>query len=112
MQISVTENGPYLVSGSVPMTRQIIVTDDEGNSVEWQVGETFPTRASYALCRCGHSANKPYCDGSHLRVGFDGTETASREPYREQAVEQDGPELILTDAQALCAFGRFCDVAG
>jgi CDGSH-type Zn-finger protein len=112
MKITITENGPYLVSGSVPMARQTIMADGEGNSIGWQQGEELETKASCALCRCGQSGNKPYCDGSHLRVGFDGTETASREPYLNQAVEQDGPTLILTDAQPLCAFARFCDVAG
>jgi CDGSH-type Zn-finger protein len=112
MKITVSENGPYLVTGSVPMARQVIVADGEGNSTEWRQDADFETKASCALCRCGQSANKPYCDGSHVRVGFDGTETASREPYLRQAVEQDGPTLILTDAQPLCAFARFCDVAG
>lgn len=112
MQITVTKDGPYEVSGSVPMSKQIIGTDAEGNSVEWREGEEFSTDETYWLCRCGQSANKPYCDESHLRVGFDGTETASREPYLKQAVEFDGPTLILTDAQPLCAFARFCDVAG
>jgi CDGSH-type Zn-finger protein len=112
MKITVSENGPYLVTGSVPMARQVIVADDAGNSMEWRQGDGLETKASCALCRCGQSANKPYCDGSHVRVGFDGTETASREPYLRQAVEQDGPTVILTDAQPLCAFARFCDVAG
>jgi CDGSH-type Zn-finger protein len=112
MKITVSENGPYLVTGSVPMAKQVIVADASGNSMEWRQDAEFETKASCALCRCGQSANKPYCDGSHVRVGFDGTETASREPYLTQAVEQDGPTLILTDAQPLCAFARFCDVAG
>jgi CDGSH-type Zn-finger protein len=112
MKITVTENGPYLVAGSIPMARQTIVADEEGNSVEWRAGDQFETQASCALCRCGQSGNKPYCDGSHRLADFDGTETASREPYLRQAGEQDGPTLILTDAQPLCAFARFCDVAG
>jgi CDGSH-type Zn-finger protein len=112
MKITVTENGPYLVEGSVPMVRQTIVADSEGNSIEWRQGDEFETKASCALCRCGQSANKPYCDGSHVRVDFDGTETASRDPYLMQAAQQDGPTLTLTDAQSLCAFARFCDVAG
>src|SRR5580693_5041011 len=98
MKITVSENGPYLVTGSVPMARQTIVVDGAGNSIEWRQGEELETKASCALCRCGQSANKPYCDGSHARTGFDGTETASREPYLKQAVEQDGPTVILTDA--------------
>jgi CDGSH-type Zn-finger protein len=112
MQIRVTENGPYLVSGSVPIARQTIVADAEGNSTEWREGHAYETKESCALCRCGQSANKPFCDGSHARVGFQGAETASREPYLRQADTQEGPTLILTDAQPLCAFARFCDVAG
>jgi len=112
MKITVTQDGPYLVEGSVPIARQTIVANAAGSSVGWRQGEELETNATCALCRCGASANKPFCDGSHLRVGFDGTETASREPYVTQAAEQVGPTLILTDVQSLCAFARFCDVAG
>ena len=112
MKITVTQDGPYLVEGSVPIARQTIVANAAGSSVGWRQGEELETNATCALCRCGESANKPFCDGSHLRVGFDGTETASRESYLAQAAEQVGPSLILTDAQPLCAFARFCDVAG
>ena len=112
MKITVTRNGPYLVEGAVPMARQSIGADAQGDSREWQEGESFESKESYALCRCGQSATKPYCDGSHVRVGFDGTETASREPYDVQATEQVGPTVTLADAQPLCAYARFCDVAG
>ena len=112
MQIRVTENGPYLVSGSVPIARQTIVADGDGNSIGWREGQSYETKESCALCRCGQSANKPFCDGSHVRVGFQGTESASREPYVRQADIQEGPSLLLTDAVPLCAFARFCDVAG
>jgi len=112
MKITVTRNGPYLVEGAVPMARQSIGADAQGDSREWQEGESFETQETFALCRCGQSASKPYCDGSHVRVGFDGTETASREPYDVQATEQVGPTVTLADAQPLCAYARFCDVAG
>ena len=46
------------------------------------------------------------------QIGFDGTETASRKPYLEQANLIDGPVLQLTDAESLCAFARFCDPNG
>jgi CDGSH-type Zn-finger protein len=110
--VAVTENGPYLVTGSVPLARQTIVADADGFSVEWRQGETLATEPEYRLCRCGRSRTKPFCDDSHERVGFDGTETASREPYLKQAYEEDGPTVILTDAEQLCAFARFCDPGG
>jgi CDGSH-type Zn-finger protein len=50
----------------------------------------------------------PYCDGSHVLLGFDGTETAPHTPYLEQAAELDGGELNLTDAKAYCAGAGFC----
>jgi hypothetical protein len=50
--------------------------------------------------------------GTHAKIGFDGTETASRKPYREQAKFLIGPVMSLTDAERLCAFARFCDPNG
>ena len=111
-RVTVTKNGPYLVTGKVPLARQTIVADAEGGSDEWRESDPFPPQESYALCRCGHSATKPFCDGTHKKVGFDGTETASRAPYKEQAELMEGPALALTDAQPLCAFARFCDTHG
>jgi CDGSH-type Zn-finger protein len=112
MRIRVTEDGPYRVTGSVPIARQTIVSDEHGDSVRWEQGEVFDAPATYSLCRCGHSSTKPFCDDTHRKVVFDGTETAGRRPYLEQATQQDGPNLSLTDAESLCAFARFCDAAG
>jgi len=112
VRVVVSKNGPYLVTGSVPLAKQTIVADREGGSEEWKESDPFPAQASYALCRCGQSASKPFCDGTHQKVGFDGTETASREPYRKQAQVMEGPALSLTDAEKLCAFARFCDPHG
>ncbi len=112
MKITVTENGPYVVEGSVPLARQTIVTDDAGDSVDWLEGEPFDAGTSYRLCRCGQSDSKPFCDGSHARLGFDGTETASRSPYVEEARVRRGPTWNMTDLPSLCASGRFCDPNG
>jgi CDGSH-type Zn-finger protein len=111
-KIKVTRNGPYLVSGGVPLSRQIIVSDANGDPLCWRAGETLLVGETYSLCRCGQSEKWPFCDGTHQRVHFDGTETASREPYVEQAEETEGPDLRLTDAQALCIHARFCDRCG
>src|SRR2546422_11756468 len=83
-RITVTENGPYQVEGSIPLAKQTIVADEEGGSRDWQQGEPIQAPDTYRLCRCGNSSNKPFCDNTHLKVRFDGTEGASREPYVEQ----------------------------
>lgn len=111
-EIRVTKDGPYLVSGDLPLAKTSIGTNADGESVRWEWGDEYPEQPQYALCRCGASASKPYCDGTHTRSGFDGTETASRASYREQAKVIAGPVLSLTDVESLCAFARFCDPHG
>ncbi|MGH8262070.1 MAG: CDGSH iron-sulfur domain-containing protein [Steroidobacteraceae bacterium] len=110
--MQVTKDGPYLVCGGLPLAKQTIGANAGGESVEWQEGHRYPPQESYALCRCGHSANKPYCDGTHKKIGFRGAETARREPYVEQATLTKGPRQSLSDAESLCAFARFCDPNG
>lgn len=111
-KIKVTVNGPYLVSGSLPIARETIVTDDDGESVAWSEGEPYHEHPHYALCRCGASHTKPFCDGSHMSAAFDGTETAVRAPYDELAENIVGPELVLRDEVVLCADARFCHRGG
>lgn len=107
-RIKVTENGPYLVTGNVSIRDQIIATDSDGEPDRWIEGEAVEAPARYLLCRCGNSGNKPFCDGTHAKVNFDGTETANRAPYLDQARVIAGQEVALTDVQALCAAARFC----
>jgi len=110
--VTITQNGPYVVRGAVPLTLQVIEVDAEGQSRNWREGRSFEAGSPYRLCRCGGSAKKPFCDGTHATIGFDGTETATRAPYAEQAETFDGPTMELTDAEALCVFARFCDPDG
>jgi CDGSH-type Zn-finger protein len=112
VKIEILKDGPYLVSGGLPLSEQHIVTNEEGESLDYREGKKYPVQAQYWLCRCGHSGNKPFCDGTHKKVQFDGTETASREPYIQQAEAIEGPSVQLTDAENLCAFARFCDPKG
>jgi CDGSH-type Zn-finger protein len=81
-------------------------------SLDWKTGETFKTEKEYELCRCGHSKQKPFCDNSHVKARFDGEETASRVPFARQAEQIEGPGLVLSDVEKLCAFARFCDPGG
>jgi CDGSH-type Zn-finger protein len=112
MRIDVTADGPYRVSGSVPLVRAEIVTDDAGESVAWRETERIEHPDTYILCRCGASKHKPFCDSSHVVIDFDGTETAEHDRYFQTAAEIPGPGLALHDVRKLCAEARFCDHRG
>jgi len=107
-KIKITKNGPYLISGDLELKKEIIDLDEEGHSIGWKDGEKYLKQESYSLCRCGQSKNKPFCDGSHIKINFDGTETAGHEKYINQTEKISGPEIELTDAPKLCALVRFC----
>ena len=111
-RIVVSKDGPYLVSGGVPLQVQEITPNKEGLSWDWTPGKRFEAKGDVALCRCGDSKTKPFCDGSHKKVGFDGEETASSAPFAEQAEQIEGPAMVLGDVEKLCAFARFCDPGG
>ncbi len=71
VKITALDNGPYLVKDLV------VVVDAEGNE--------FPSeRETIALCRCGGSTNKPFCDGTHSKIGFRAAERAVRREEEEQ----------------------------
>ncbi len=111
-KITIAKDGPYLVTGAVPLAIVEIETNAQGESITWSKDDALPTAESYALCRCGESKTRPFCDGAHTRVGFDETQTASREPFIGQAEVLDGPAMQLADAEVLCANARFCDPNG
>lgn len=111
-RIKVTKNGPYLVQGNVALSEKIIIADEEGTAIEWREGKKLPQKETCALCRCGQSKNKPFCDGTHAKVNFNGAETATYEPCLQRAKELDGPTLKLSDVEDLCASARFCHRAG
>ena len=56
--VRLRRNGPLILEG------------DDVRVVDWDGVEQRPTRVPVALCRCGASASKPFCDGSHRRIGF------------------------------------------
>lgn len=65
--IKARHNGPYLVTGPVTLT------DADGTEYTLEEGRT-----AFALCRCGGSTTKPFCDGTHSAIGFDAAERAVR----------------------------------
>lgn len=109
MWVEVLKNGPYRVHGTPPLHVRVIVPNSEGHSWSYRDGQSFDVKDGTMLCRCGHSRNKPFCDGSHKTAGVDLTETATFEPLLSGATEIDGPTISLTDNEAYCAFARFCD---
>lgn len=56
-RITPYKNGPYLIRGD------FVITDQEGNRIK-------PRTGVVALCRCGHSQSRPFCDGTHKVIGF------------------------------------------
>ncbi len=68
IQIKIRENGPYRVSGPITLV------DADGNA--YDIGEQGEV---IALCRCGGSTTKPFCDGTHSKIGFQAAERAVAE---------------------------------
>jgi 3-phenylpropionate/trans-cinnamate dioxygenase ferredoxin subunit len=69
IKVIAKKNGPYLVSGDLA---DLNLTDTDGNRYELTGMNTV------ALCRCGGSINKPFCDGTHSKIGFQAAEAAVR----------------------------------
>ncbi len=63
-KITIQTNGPLRIEGGIPLY------DHEGSQIE-----TPPGGRPYALCRCGFSSRKPFCDGTHNTSDFDGSLT-------------------------------------
>ena len=66
--IQVRKNGPYRIQG------EITLIDHDGNTIPIPEGKTV-----ISLCRCGASVTKPFCDGTHSRIGFKGAQEAAAE---------------------------------
>jgi CDGSH-type Zn-finger protein len=107
-RIDITRDGPYEVHGGLPLAPVTIIETAHAEPVGIECGEPLATGQRYALCRCGQSQTKPFCDGSHERLGFDGTETADRTPRADRARRIQGRDIAFTDDQPLCTHAGFC----
>jgi len=90
-EMEVAKNGPYL-----------------GTNVtlyDW-LGVRIPCGSQVALCRCGASTTKPFCDGSHTSVGFSGDKEADRVPDRRDTYK--GVHVTVLDNRGICAHSGFC----
>jgi len=91
-EIRVAPDGPYLVTNLEQFTN-------------W-LGETLPVAPQMALCRCGRSSKKPYCDGTHAEIAFSGAKDPQRIPDKRDAY--DGQQIRIFDNRGICAHSGFC----
>ena len=106
--ITVDARGPYRVHGQVPLRRMRDVRSQQDEPESWQVTARLPDRTNVALCRCGQSATKPYCDNTHTRVDWDPTEAAPIDSYDERATLHPGAGIVMRDDRSICAHVGFC----
>jgi CDGSH-type Zn-finger protein len=107
-RIVVLRNGPYLVYGDVPLVRKTKIVSESNDAITWSKTEVIDTEETYALCRCGQSSTKPFCDGTHVRIGFDGTETADPQPTAARQRVLDGHGIVVRRDGSLCMHAAFC----
>ena len=92
IEIEVIKDGPYLVRN----LDRLITTGGESISL--------PPVAS--LCRCGHSANKPFCDESHVRAGFKSGKKPGR--LRDKVIGYKGEGITINDNRSVCSHDGAC----
>jgi CDGSH-type Zn-finger protein len=113
-RIIIQPDGPYFVRGNVPLTvlPAANLSAEERTQLRADPDHTR-VRPVHALCRCGISKMMPLCDGVHLRIEWDGVETADRQPPTERASTTIGPRQDeLVDDAPLCSRAGFCEVSG
>ena len=67
---------------------------------------TIKTEQTIALCRCGHSANKPYCDGTHKKIGF--TSANQKQHLENRQDHYTGKKITIHDNRSICAHAGYC----
>jgi len=91
-RIVVAENGPYLVTNAAALRTYL--------------GEPLPAPPQLALCRCGQSVDKPFCDGSHARTSFSGAKDPKR--VRDHRDTYPGAQLTIFDNRGICQHSGLC----
>ncbi len=107
-KITIRPNGPYLVRGNIPLVRKSQVMTENGEPIDWKMEGTLETSETYRLCRCGQSKSKPFCDGTHTLVAFDGVETADTGPISSREKEFKGEMIVIRDDHSLCVHAGYC----
>ena len=106
--ITVRRDGPYIVRGGIPLVRKKQVMSEHREPLEWQKECDLSAEDVYRLCRCGQSNNKPFCDGTHTKIAFDGIESADIGPISDRQVNLEGEKIVVKDDRSLCMHAGFC----
>lgn len=109
-KIEILPDGPYKVSGGVPLRKMHQVCTEFGEPVEWEDrGEYEIERETYLLCRCGKTKKAPFCDGAHVDAEFVGLETAVTDAPFGRVLNYYGPDgFSVTKVTRLCMLSGFC----
>lgn len=107
-QITVIEGGPYMVTGSVPVTVKTPVVSEHGEPLTWKTSLPEEVKARVALCRCGASSKKPYCDGTHGKIEWDSAETPPDGTYAERSKQYGDGVMEVVDDRGICMHAGFC----
>ena len=109
-RIVVIKNGPYAVKGDLPLVSKTQVVSEHGEPLTWQKeGEIAVNEGEYHLCRCGQSGKRPFCDGTHRKVGFDGTETANTAIVGTYKMKfPQATRIIVEKDPSLCMLSGYC----
>jgi len=97
-KIAFSPNGPYFLMHDT--------TPTPVPNLRRASGEACATVRGVALCRCGASKNKPFCDGTHAAIGFKGTNTA--DPAKNKRDTYKGKRITIFDNRGICAHAGYC----
>lgn len=109
-KIVILKGGPYNVRGGVRLLRLTQIVSELGEPLRWENNGEIPTpNENYILCRCGQSAKKPFCDGTHRAINFQGREVAVTDHLAGRRVTWKGNgDLIVDKNIPLCMSSGFC----
>ena len=107
-RIVVMKDGPYLIYGNIPLVQKAHIMSEHGEPLTWHKTGDIETEETYALCRCGQSSIKPFCDGTHARIKFEGKETAKTNTTQERQNVYTGRGIVVKRDSHLCNESGFC----
>jgi len=102
-KISCLSNGPYYLSDDPALKTSVSINNSQG--------KPFSTDKNIALCRCGGSKNKPFCDGTHSKNGFSDKKLSNGKLNKRvnyPQVNNTGKKITIHDNREICAHAGYC----